>query len=166
MCGKRRILVPGCRPIEWGGCGKHPVFETMWRKAGRHKAAWATLRGNELPPTFETADVRLTASGFIIKGEGAQQVASLCGIDVRNFAQKEQCGEGGRQVDVSLDLRVKALFLLLINLAQYVVDSTAPPGRAALRRSGPLSERFRVVAQGIRTFHAQNARVAASRKKS
>ena len=91
-------------------------------------------------------------------------MASLCGIGVRNFAQKGHFAEGGSEVDVPLDLRVEALFLLLMNIAQYVVDSTGPPGRAALRRLGALSERFRVVAQGIRTFHAQNARVAASRQ--
>ena len=45
---------------------------------------------------------------------------------------------------MSLDLRVEALFLLLMNLTQYVVDSIAAPGRAALRRSGALWERFRV----------------------
>ena len=61
--------------MEW--CGKPTVLETMWQKAGRHKAAWTTLRANGLPPPFETADsVRLTASGFILEGEGAQQVAS------------------------------------------------------------------------------------------
>ena len=89
-------------------------------------------------------------------------MASLCGIDVRNFARKEQFWRGGK--GGALDLRVEALLLLLMNLAQYVVDSTAAPGREALRRSGALSERFRVVAQDTRTFHAQNTRVAASRQ--
>ena len=91
-------------------------------------------------------------------------MTSLCGMDVRNFAQKEHFSEGGGEVHVSLDHRVEALFLLLINLAQYVVDGTTASGQAALRRSGVLSERLRVVAQGIRTFHAQNARVTASKQ--
>ena len=51
-----------------------------------------------------------------------------------------------------------------MNLAQYVVDGTTASGQAALRRSGALSERFRVITQGIRTFHVQNARVAASKQ--
>ena len=55
---------------------------------------------------------------------------------------------------VSLDHEVEALFLLLINLARYVVNGTRASGQAALRRSGVLSERFRVIAQEIRTFHA------------
>ena len=137
----------------------------MWRKARRNKVAWATLRGNGLPPPFETVDaVRLTTRGFILEGEAAQQVTSLCGIDDRNFAQKEHFGEGEGEVHVSLDRRVEVLFLLLINLAQYVVDGTTASGQAAVRRSGVLSERFRVVAQRSRTFHEQNARVAASKK--
>ena len=84
-------------------------------------------------------------------------------MDVLNFAQEKHFGEGGEELHVSLDHRVEALFLLLMNLAQYVVDGTTASGQAALRRLGVLSERFRAVAQGIRTFHAQNARVAASR---
>ena len=64
---------------------------------------------------------------------------------------------------VSLDHRVVPLFLQFMNLAQYVVDGTMISGQAAARRSGVLSERGRVGAQGIRTSHAQNARVAASR---
>ena len=55
---------------------------------------------------------------------------------------------------MSLDHEVEALFLLLINLARYVVNGTRASGQAALRRSGVLSERFRVIAQEIRTFHA------------
>ena len=43
------------------------------------------------------------------------------------------------------------------------MDDTKAAGHRAMRRSGELSDRFRVVAQG-RTFHAQNARVAVSRK--
>ena len=91
-------------------------------------------------------------------------MASLCGMDAQNTAQKEHFGEGGGEVHVSLDHRVEALFLLLMNLAQCVVDGTTASGQAALRRSGVLSERLRVVAQGIRTFHAQNARVTASKQ--
>ena len=65
---------------------------------------------------------------------------------------------------VSLDHRVEALFFLLMNLAHYAVDGTTDSGHAALRRPDVLSERFRVVAKGIRAFHAQNARVVASRQ--
>ena len=65
---------------------------------------------------------------------------------------------------VSLDYRVEALFLMLINLAQCVVDGTTSCGQASLRRSGVMSEGFRVIAQGIRTSHAQNARVTESKQ--
>ena len=65
---------------------------------------------------------------------------------------------------VSLDHKAEALDLLMINLAECVVDSTTASSQAALRRSGVLSERIRVVVQGIRTFHAQNARVAVSKQ--
>ena len=65
---------------------------------------------------------------------------------------------------VSRDHKAEALFFLLINLARYVVDGTTASGRAALRRWGVLSERFRVIAHEIRTFHARNARVATSKR--
>ena len=65
---------------------------------------------------------------------------------------------------MSPDHRVYALFLLITTLEQYVVSGTKEAGQAALRRSGDLSQRFRVVAQGLWTCHAQNARVAASMK--
>ena len=87
------------------------------------------------------------------------------GIAVRNrcaeFRPEGHIWRGGRGGNVSLDHRVQALqalFLFLMNLPQYVVDSTAAPGRAALRWSGAMSERFRVVAQGIRAFHAHKTR--------
>ena len=148
-----------------GGYGKPPVLETIWRKAGRNTVVWAAVRGNRAPPPFETAEaVRLSASGFVMEEKGAYQVAALCGMDVRNFAQKGHFGGGGGGKQVSLDHRVEALFLLIITLAQYVVDDTDASGQAALRRSGNLSECFRVVAQGVRNFYAQNALVAASRQ--
>lgn len=59
---------------------------------------------------------------------------------------------------------VEVLFLLLISVAQYEVCGTMGPGQAALRQSSFLSERYKVIAQGIRTFHAQNTRVAASKQ--
>ena len=64
--------------------------------------------------------------GFIIKGEGAPQVAALSNNDVRNFAQKNRFGLGGGSAQVSLDHRVEAVFLLLTHLMQYVVDGTKP----------------------------------------
>lgn len=91
-------------------------------------------------------------------------MTSLSGKDVRNFAQKEHFGERGGEVHVSLDHRVEALFLLLINLSQYVVYSSTTSGQTSLQRSVVLSERFRVIVQGISTFHEQNARVAASKQ--
>lgn len=65
---------------------------------------------------------------------------------------------------MSLDHWVEVLFLPVIALAQYVVDGTNATGKASLRRSADLSERFRVITQDIRTFHAHTARVAASRQ--
>ena len=59
---------------------------------------------------------------------------------------------------------MEVLFLLLISVAQYEVCGTMGPGQAALRQSSFLSERYKVIAQGIRTFHAQNTRVAASKQ--
>lgn len=44
------------------------------------------------------------------------------------------------------------------------LDGTNATGKASLRRSADLSERFRVITQDIRTFHAHTARVAASRQ--
>ena len=67
--------------------------------------------------------------------------------------------EEGAQV--SLDHKVEALFLLLVHLMQYMVK-TKNFGRASLRRTSKLVERIRLVAQGVRTFHAQNAQMAAS----
>ena len=99
----------------------------------------------------------MTTSGLILGEEGAQQVAWLWGMAALNVAQKEHFGEGGGEVQVSLEHRLEALFLLLMNLAQYVLDGTPTSGQAALRQSGVLSERFIVVAEGIWTFHAQNA---------
>ena len=38
---------------------------------------------------FETVDaVSLTTSRFVLGGEGAQQVASLCGMDVHSFLRR------------------------------------------------------------------------------
>ena len=34
--------------------------------------------------------------GFIIEGEGAQQITGLSNIDVRNFSQRDHFGCGGR----------------------------------------------------------------------
>ena len=79
-------------------------------------------------------------------------MASLCGI-CPELRAEGTLWRGGNH-------RTEAVSLLMITLAQYVVDGTKAAGQAALRRSGDLSERFRVVAQGVRTFHAQNARVA------
>ena len=59
-------------------------------------------------------------------------MTSLRGKDVRNVAQKEHFGAGGGEVHVPLDHRVEALFLLLINLSQYVVDSSTTSGQTAL----------------------------------
>ena len=42
---------------------------------------------------------------------------------------------------------------------KYVVDGNKAFGQASLRRTNRLVERFRVVAQGVRTFHAQNTQV-------
>ena len=82
-----------------------------------------------MPPPFDTGhNVRLTGSGLIKGTKGAQQVASLRGIDVQNFSQKENFGGGGGGADVSLDHRVEALFLLIMSLAQYVVHGTKVSG--------------------------------------
>ena len=63
---------------------------------------------------------------------------------------------------MSLDHRVGAVFLFMTHLMQYVVDGGKAFGLASLRRTNYLVERFRVVAQGVRTFHAQNTQVALS----
>ena len=63
---------------------------------------------------------------------------------------------------MSLDHKMEALLLLRVHLMQYVVDKTKDFGRPSLRRTSKLVERFRVVAQGVMTFNAQNAQVAAS----
>ena len=65
-------------------------------------------------------------------------------------------------VQVSLDHELEALFLLLVHLVTYLVDGPVDVGRASLRRTSNVVERFRVVAQGLRTFHVQNAQVSAS----
>ena len=57
---------------------------------------------------------------------------------------------------------MEAVFLLFTRLMQYVVDDNKAFGQASLRRTNNLVERFLAVAQGVRTFHAQNTRVALS----
>ena len=112
---------------------------------------------------FDSMDTMGTMTGrFIIKGEGAQQVAWLGRIDVRNFSQRAQFGFVEEGAQVSLDHKVAALFLLLVHLMQYAVDETKYFGRTSLRQTSNLVECFRAVAQGVRTFHAKNAQVAAS----
>ena len=95
-----------------------------------------------------------------MEGEGAQQVAGLSNVDVRNFSQRDHFGFGGGTAQVSLDHRGEAVFLLLTHLMRYVVDGNKAFGQASLRRTDELVERFRAVAQGVRNFHAQNTRVA------
>ena len=79
-----------------------------------------------------------------------------------SFSQRDQTGFVEEGVQVSLDHELEALFLLLVHLVTYLVDGPVDVGRASLRRTSNVVERFRVVAQGLRTFHVQNAQVSAS----
>lgn len=58
--------------------------------------------------------------------------------------------------------RGDAVFALLGFLAQYFVHGTKDFGQASLRRAGELTERLNDVAKGTLTFHAWDARLAAS----
>ena len=99
------------------------LTETLWRKGNRTVVVWASLRGDGNAPPFDSVEVMITVTGgFIVGGEGAQQIAGLSNIDVRNFSQRDHFGSGGGTVQVSLDHRVETVFLLLTNLMQFVVD--------------------------------------------
>ena len=127
----------------------------MWQKGNPTVVVRSSLHADGKSPQFDSADAMGTgAGGVIVKGEGAQQVAAPSNIDVWNFAQKDHIGFGGGSAKVSLDHRVEAVFLLLTHLVQYVVGGNEAFGQASLRRRSQMFECFRVVAQGVRTFHA------------
>ena len=69
--------------------------------------------------SFDTQDTAKTTTGrFAMAEEGAQQEASLCGIDVTSVSQRDHFGIGRSGSPVSLDHRVETLFSLLVYLAQ------------------------------------------------
>ena len=61
-----------------------------------------------------------------------------------------------------MDHRVETVFLLLTRLMRYVVNGRKAFGQALLRRTDKLVELLRAVAQGVRSFHVKNTRVALS----
>lgn len=99
---------------------------------------------------------------FVIKGERAEWVASLDGIDGTWLSHKGHFEIGKFRPLVSLGHRVQTLFSLLGYLPQYVVDGIKNFVQASPRRTGKLAEWLNSVAKGIRTFHVWDARFAAS----
>ena len=130
-------------------------------KGNRTVIVWAFLRGDGIAPPFDSVEaMSMVKGGFIIGGKGAQQIAALNNIDLGNFSNMDHVGFEERNAQVSVDHKMEAIFLLITHLMQYVVDGNKAFGRALLRRMNKLVERFRAVAQGVRTFQPQNTRVA------
>ena len=63
---------------------------------------------------------------------------------------------------MSLNHRVEKVFILLMHLMQCMADGNEAFRQASLGRTNGLVERFRVVAEEVRTFDAQNTQVALS----
>ena len=139
------------------------LTETLWRKGNRTVVVWGSLRGDGKAPPFDSVEaMSIVTGGFIIEGEGTKQIARLSNIDVRNVSQRDHSGFRDETAQVSLDHREEAVFLLLTHLMRYVLDGNIAFGQASLRRTDKLVERFRAVVHGVRTFYAQNTRVALS----
>lgn len=58
--------------------------------------------------------VKTATRKFVMEGEGAQQVASLCGTQVTRFSQTEYFGIGRGEPQVSLNHRAETLFPLFV----------------------------------------------------